>query len=153
MLKALKQLYKETPCKVVSSWKIPKSHTAFGINGAAWYNPYIIYMDKKLPQYQQVWILSHEIGHIIHKINKCGCTKRVANSKEGYKQRQREYHALRYEIEWLINNKQFRALKHGLSVWKKTPGKIHSAAYKRFSKTKYGKKIIRDFLCGQQKLT
>ena len=142
MLKALKQLYKDAPCKVVSSRDIPKLWVDwYGYDGVALYNPLMIIINKKLPQYKQVWVLAHETGHIIHKISRCNCTRGLKH-KNRRKQIQREYHALQYELKWLIKHKQTKALKHSLRVWKTTTSKIHSAAYKRFCNTKYGKAII-----------
>ena len=105
MLEMLKQL-SPVPIEFVDEME------CWGYSGMYWGetssigHPYIE-ISNGLENHQKIATLIHEIGHALCDEKKCQCVKTY---KENPKLA--EIHAYKYELKWLLEHKQKRALKY-----------------------------------------
>jgi len=106
MIEILKRL-SPVPIEFVDEMEIP------GYDGMFWGNevssighPYIE-IDNNLENYQKIATLIHEIGHALCGEKKCQCVKTYEENPK-----LAEIHAYKYELKWLLEHKQKKALKY-----------------------------------------
>lgn len=100
-----------------------------------YYSPHIE-IANDLEKHHKIAILAHEIGHALCSKKNCKC---MINKDD---HTLAEYHAFKFELEWLLKHKQRKALKSTVKNIKSCHSGPHKSAAKHIMRLKLWQKCL-----------